>query len=571
MNKASNASQQMTVTMTKTDQIFHNLPNSLNAILEMSVRRNWQLTAFSDFRGKDYTFAHVAEYVAKLHILFESAGVKQGDKVALCGKNSSKWAIAFIACLSAGVVAVPILHEFKPDTIHHLVNHSDAKLLFIDEAIWKTLDPTDLPALEGVIYISEFGIELSRSKNLTNTHDNLDKFFAAKYPHGFSKSDLHWHRDQPEEIAVINYTSGSTGMSKGVMLPYRSIWSNIRFSLEYLTFLLPGDGVVNMLPLAHLYGLVIEMLHPFAKGCHCNFLGKTPSPAILLGALAEIKPKLIISVPLVLEKIIKSKVFPVIQQPRMKLLLKIPVIKGVILGKIKDQLMKALGGNLREFIIGGAALNADVAKFLTQIHFPFTVGYGMTECGPLITYEVPEKEKPGTVGKIVERMEARVDSPDPANIPGNLWVRGDNVMKGYYKNDEATKEVMTDDGWMNTGDLVTLDTEGNIHIMGRSKTMILGPSGQNIYPEEIEQKINNLPYVVESVVIDDGGRLVALVYPDFALLKQDGKDATAAMDENMKLLNSVLPGYSKISEIRIFDEEFEKTPKRSIKRFLYQP
>lgn len=559
------------VTITEANQIFTNFPESLNAILETSIHRNWSLTAFSDFKGKSYTYGEVAEFAAKLHILFKSAGVKPGDKIALCGKNSSKWAIAFIACISAGAVAVPILHEFKSETIHHLVNHSDAKLLFIDEAIWNTLDQNDLPHLEGVIYISEFGIPLSRSQSLTNAHDNLDKFFADTYPHGFSADDIHWHHDTPEELAIINYTSGSTGMSKGVMLPYRALWSNLRFCMEFLTFLLPDDGMVNMLPLAHLYGLVIETLHPFAKGCHCTFLGKTPSPAILLGALSQIRPKLIISVPLVLEKIIKSKVFPVIEQPKMKILLKIPGIKHIILGKIKSQLIKALGGNLKQFIIGGAALNADVTKFLVRIKFPFTVGYGMTECGPLITYEIPEKEKPGTVGKIVERMEARVDSPDPETIPGNLWVRGDNVMKGYYKNPEASKDVFSDDGWLNTGDLVTRDKQGNIHIMGRSKTMILGPSGQNIYPEEIEQKLNNLPYVVESVVIDDHGKLAGLVYPDFELLKKDGKDAEREMNENMKVLNSQLPGYSKVSEMHIFKEEFEKTPKRSIKRFLYQP
>ncbi len=561
----------LSVKMTGHDQIFSNFPQSLNKILEASVCRNWNLTAFSDFKGADYTYADVARLVAKLHILFKAAGVEPGDKIALCGKNSSKWAIAFIACLSSGVVAVPILNEFKPETIHHLVNHSDAKLLFIDESIWNTLDKNDLPELTGVIFINEPGIPLSRSENLTNTHDNLDKIFADKYPNGFSKDDISWYHDKPEEIAVINYTSGSTGMSKGVMLPFRSIRSNIQFCMQFLTFMLPGDGMVNMLPLAHLYGMVIEMLHPFAKGCHCNFLGKTPSPAILLGALAQIRPKLIISVPLVLEKIIKSKVFPVINQPKMKLLLKIPGVKSIILGKIKSQLMNALGGNLKEFIIGGAALNADVAAFLLKIKFPFTVGYGMTECGPLITYETPAKQKPGTVGKIVERMEGRVDSPGPETIPGNLWVRGDNVMNGYYKNSEATKEVMDKDGWMNTGDLVTRDSQGNIHIMGRSKTMILGPSGQNIYPEEIEQKINNLPYVVESVVIDDHGKLVALVYPDFAFLKQDGKEANKVMEENLKTLNPQLPGYSKVSEIRIFNEEFEKTPKRSIKRFLYQP
>ncbi|MDE6741932.1 MAG: AMP-binding protein [Muribaculaceae bacterium] len=547
------------------------MPESLNAILEASVCRNWALPSLSDFKGTTYTFSDVAEMVAKLHILFEAAGVKHGDKVAICGKNSSKWATAFIACLAYGAVAVPILHEFKPETIHHLVNHSDAKILFTDEAIWKHLDTLDFPSLEGTIFISEFGMPYSKSEALTIAHDNIDKFFKDKYPQGFSSKEIHWYKDKPDDLALINYTSGSTGMSKGVMLPYRSIWSNIKFCMEFLTFLRPGDGILNMLPLAHLYGMVIEMLHPFAKGCHCTFLGRTPSPAILLAAFAEVRPKLIITVPLVLEKIVKTKVFPIINEPKMKLLLKIPFINGFIYRKIKNQLIMAMGGNVKQVIIGGAALNADVTEFLMKIKFPVTVGYGMTECGPLITYETPDKEKPGTVGKIVERMEARVDSPDPVNVPGNLWVRGDNVMKGYYKNDEATKEVMRPDGWMNTGDLVTRDRQGNIRIMGRSKTMILGPSGQNIYPEEIEQKLNNLPYVVESVVIDDHGKLVALVYPDFDAIKKDGKDVDTMMDEDLKTLNPMLPAYSKISEIRVLNKEFEKTPKRSIKRFLYQP
>ena len=560
-----------TVEITDTDQYFKNIPHSLNAILEASVCRNWERPSLSDYKGRDYSFADVAEMIAKLHILFEAAGVRQGDKIAICGKNSAKWATAFIACLSYGAVAVPILHEFKPETIHHLVNHSDAKILFIDETIWKNLEALEFPSLEGVIFISEFGMPYSKSKCLSTAHDNIDKFFKDKYPHGFSTKDIHWYKDNPDDLAVINYTSGSTGMSKGVMLPYRSIWSNIKFCMEFLTFLRPGDGVLNMLPLAHLYGMVIEMLHPFAKGCHCTFLGRTPSPAILLAAFADVQPKLIITVPLVLEKIVKTKVFPVIEQPKMKFLLKIPFINGIIYRKIKEQLVKALGGQVKQVIIGGAALNAEVNEFLMKIKFPVTVGYGMTECGPLITYETPDKEKPGTVGKIVERMEAKIDSPDPETVPGNLWVRGDNVMKGYYKNDEATKEVMLPDGWMNTGDLVICDREGHIRIMGRSKTMILGPSGQNIYPEEIEQKLNNLPYVVESVVIDDHGKLVALVFPDFDAIGKAGKDVDAVMEEDLKKLNPMLPAYSKISEIRVFDKEFEKTPKRSIKRFLYQP
>lgn len=559
------------VNVTDTRQEFRNIPTSLNEILESSVRRNWQNIAFSDYKGESYTYAQVAEYVEKLHILFKAAGLQPGDKVAICGKNSAKWSIVFIACLTDGIVSVPILNEFKTETIHHLVDHSDAKLFFTDEPIWNTLDHNELPKLNAVVYIDEFGIPFSRTKEIESVHDNIDKHFKEKYPQGFSSSDIHWYHDKQEDIALINYTSGSTGMSKGVTLPYRAIWSNIRFTLEQLTFLRPGDGMVNMLPLAHLYGLVIEMLHPFAKGCHCCFLGRLPSPAILMGALAQMKPKLIITVPLVIEKIIKKKVFPVIRTPKMRLLMNLPIVKDIIRRKIKENLINALGGELKELIIGGASLNDEVDDLLHKIKFPFTVGYGMTECGPLITYEVPEKQPNGTVGKTVDRMESKIDSPDPENIPGNLWVKGYNVMVGYYKNPEATEEVFSKDGWMNTGDLVTRDKHGNIRIMGRSKTMILGPSGQNIYPEEIEHKINNLPYVTESVVIEENGKLVALIYPDFEALNEDDKTADTEMDNNLKVLNPQLPAYSKIAEIRIYNEEFEKTPKKSIKRFLYQP
>lgn len=558
------------VEITDTDQLFHNIPLSLNAILEASVRSNWERPSLSDFKGETLSFGEIAVIIEKLHITFDLAGLKPGDKVAICGKNSARWAMAFIACLTAGVVAVPILHEFKPETIHHLINHSGAKILFVDEAIWRHIENMEMPNLECAVYISEKGMPLCKSEAICSARDNIEKYFKDRYPHGFTANDIHWYKDNPDDLALINYTSGSTGMSKGVMLPFRSIWSNIKYCMEHLTFLLPGDGQLNMLPLAHLYGMVIEMLHPFAKGCHCTFLGKTPSPAILLSAFTEVRPKLIITVPLVLEKIVKTKVFPVIEQPKMKFLLRLPIIRTIIMRKIKDQLIKALGGNVLQVIIGGAALNAEVGTFLTKINFPVTVGYGMTECGPLITYERPELQPNGTVGKIVDRMEYKVDSPDPETVPGNLWVKGDNVMTGYYNNPEATREVMKD-GWMNTGDMVTVDKEGNIRIMGRSKTMILGPSGQNIYPEEIEQKINNLPYVVESVVIDDNGKLVALIYPDFDLLKKDGKDVDAVMADNLKALNPQLPGYSRIADIRIFDKEFEKTPKRSIKRFLYQP
>ncbi|MDE7160479.1 MAG: AMP-binding protein [Muribaculaceae bacterium] len=547
---------------------------ALVPIIQSAVRKNWDRMCLSDIGGTNYRYRDLAQVVEKLHIIFESAGVKRGDKVAICGRNSSNWAVVFLACLTSGVVAVPILHEFKPDTIHHLVNHSDAKLLFVDAAIWENLDENLLPNLVGAIYIAEFGMPLSRSNKLTDTRNNLNEVFGKKYPYDFTPDDVNWPEDKPEDLAVINYTSGSTGMSKGVMLPYRAIWSNIRFCIDNLDFLRPGDGIVNMLPLAHLYGMVIEMLHPLVKGCHCNFLTKVPSPKIILSAFAEVRPKLIITVPLILEKIIKKKVFPELEKPMMKFLLKLPVVDDKVLAKVRASLIEAFGGEVREIIIGGAALNAEVAQFLDRINFPYTVGYGMTECGPLISYCPPENQKPGSVGKIVERMECRVESPDPVNVPGDLWVRGANVMDGYYKNEKATDEVMSKDGWMNTGDLCRIDEDGYIYISGRSKTMILGPSGQNIYPEEIEQKLNNMPYVAESLVIDEGGKLVALIVPDFEALGKEAHDREAIekiMDENIKNLNPELPDYSRISRFKIFQEEFEKTPKRSIKRFLYQP
>lgn len=547
---------------------------SLNEIIDKAIRSNWDLMALSDMGGINYRFKDVAEMVEKLRIIFDAAGVKPGDKVAICGKNSSNWAVTFIACIVSNVVAVPILHEFKPDMIHHLVDHSDSKLLFVDASIWENLEERRLPNLVGAIYISEFGMPLSRSEKLTEARNSLNELFGKKYPYAFNKEDFHAYEDSPEEIALISYTSGSTGLSKGVMLPRRSIWSNIRFCLDNLDFLGPGDGIVNMLPLAHLYGMVIEMLHPFCRGCHCNFLTRLPSPKIILKAFADVRPKLIITVPLILEKIVKSKIFPKLESPWIRAMLKVPFLDDSILSKVKEGLVQALGGNVQELIIGGAALNADVERLLKRIGFPYTVGYGMTECGPLITYIPPEEVKQGSVGKIVTRMEMKIDSPDPENTAGNLWVKGANVMSGYYKNEKATLEVMSGpDGWMNTGDLCTIDDNGYLTICGRSKNMILGPSGQNIYPEEIEQQLNGLPYVGESLVVEDGGKLVALVYPDVEALAVKGLDRAAldeVMEKNLSTLNADLPAYSKISRIKIFEDEFEKTPKRSIKRYLYQ-
>lgn len=547
---------------------------SLNALIENAIRNNWNLMSLSDMGGMNYQYKDVAEWIAKVHILFEEAGLRPGDHVAICGKNSSNWAVTFLACLTAGVVAVPILHEFKPDTIHHLVNHSDAKLLFVDAAIWENLDEKLLPNLIGVIYISEFGMPVSRSERLTEARNNINGLFGQKYPYSFGPDDLHYYRDQPDEVCVINYTSGSTGMSKGVMVPYRSLWSNIRFTLDNLPFFKRGDGIVNMLPLAHMYGMTIEMLNPFSRGCHCYFLTKLPSPKIILKAFADVKPTLIITVPLILEKIIRNKVFPLLDKPLMKILLRVPYLDDRLLAKIKENLLQAFGGNLKEIIVGGAPLNADVEKFLYKIGFPVTVGYGMTECGPLISYTTASHSKPHTVGQAVDRMEVKVDSSDPEHVPGNILVRGVNVMKGYYKNQKATDEVMIgNDGWMNTGDMGTVDPDGFISINGRSKTMILGPSGQNIYPEEIEQKLNNMPYVNESLIIEDGDHLQALVHPDFdAAMTQsiDRDELEKIMRQNLEQLNTELPGYSKVKGIKIMEEEFEKTPKRSIKRFLYQ-
>ncbi|MDE5675538.1 MAG: AMP-binding protein, partial [Muribaculaceae bacterium] len=550
--------------MTKKD-ISHTLPDnnrSLNLIIEKAVKSNWELMALSDLGGISFKFSEVAENIEKLHILYQSAGIRPGDKIAICGKNSACWALSFISCLTYGAVAVPILHEFKPENIHTLVNHSEAKLLFVDKAIFEKLDKDVLKNLIGALYLSEEGIAFSRSKKLTSTRNDINKIFGTRHPEKFSPEDVVYYHDSPEDLAVINYTSGSTGAPKGVMLPFLSIWSNIRYCIDDLDFLKPGDGMVNMLPLGHLYGMVIEMLHPFVKGCHCHFLTKVPSPKVLLGAFAEVRPKLIITVPLVLEKIIRSKVFPKIHTPLMKIFLKIPFVNDRIYSGIKDSLINAFGGKVLEIIIGGAPLNAEVEKFLYRIGFPMTVGYGMTECGPLLTYAPPHESRPHTVGRIVDRMAVKIDSPDPQKIPGNIMVKGDNVMRGYYKNEAATAEVFpNNDGWMNTGDMGVISDDGMISISGRSKTMILGPSGQNIYPEEIEQKINNMPYVAESLVIDDHGKLVALIVPDMESASAKGlsaNDIDKLMAQNIKDVNKSLEGYSKLSSHRLRGKEVEK-------------
>ncbi len=549
------------------------LQNTLTGYIEQSIRENWELPALSDYHGVTLTYKDVARKIAKLHLAFHHAGLVPGDKIALCGKNSAQWAVAALASMTYGTVTVPILHDFKSDTIHHLVTHSEAKLLFTDSSTWDNLEHDSMPHLKGAVNISDYSLLFSRTKALTEAREHLNRMFGERYPERFTPQDVTYPRFDKDTVALINYTSGSMGFSKGVMLSYGSLWSNVQYSIDGLDFLLPGDGFVSMLPLAHMFGLTVEMLHPFVKGCHVYFLGRTPSPKILLGAFAEVRPKLIVAVPLVIEKIVKTRVFPLLEKPLMKLLMHMPFVDSKLLAKIKEQLTAAFGGNLQELIIGGAGLNKDVETFLRKINFPYTVGYGMTECGPLICYAQWDIQKAASCGRVVDRMELRVDSPDPEHVPGVLWVRGDNVMKGYYKNDEATEACMGADGWMNTGDIAQIDADGYVFIRGRDKNMILGPSGQNIYPEEIEQQLNNLPYVAESIIVSRDGKLVALVHPDYDNATKQGmtdKQIDDLMKDNLKTLNSSLPSFSQISDIEIFREEFEKTPKRSIKRYLYK-
>lgn len=544
----------------------------LNDYIQHAMRTYWDTDAFTDFHGNTFMYRDVARKIAKLHLMFESVGLKPGDKVALCGKNSSQWAVAFLASLTYGAVSVPILHEFKPDNIHHLVDHSDSRIFFTDDLIWENLDPESMPKLEGAIKLSDFTLLHARNKGLVEAREHLNERFGKKYPNRFTAADIAYYHGEDSQLALINYTSGSTGFSKGVMLSYGNLRSNVQYSIDGLKFLLPGDGFVSMLPLAHMFGLLVELLHPLVKGCHIYFLTRTPSPRIILEAFGQVRPKLIVTVPLVLEKIVKNKVFPKLETPAMKVLLHLPVIDHKVLERVRASMIEAFGGQVKQIIIGGAGLSSDVEAFLRKIKFPYTVGYGMTECGPLVAYAPWEVQRPGSCGRLVDRMEGRIDSPDPEHQAGELWVRGANVMQGYYKNPEATESVMRD-GWMNTGDLVTMDKDGFLYIRGRNKNMILGPSGQNIYPEEIEMKLNNMQYVAESLIVEKDGKLVALVYPDLEAATKDGvpmDKIEGLMRQNIKALNKELPGYSQISDVKVFYQEFEKTPKRSIKRYLYQ-
>lgn len=548
---------------------------SFNALIQKSIIDHWTLNALTDYKGVTLQYHDVARKIEKLHILFENSGVQKGDKIALCGRNSSAWACAFLATLTYGAVAVPILHEFTAEQIHNIVNHSEAKLLFVGDVVATIIDEKEMPDLEGIVYIPDYSLFVSRTEKLTYAREHLNEMFGKKYPKYFRPEHVNYYIEQdPEELALINYTSGTTGFSKGVMIPYRAMWGNADFAQQELRGIMrEGDHVLSILPMAHMYGMAFEFIYEFITGCHIFYLTRLPSPAVIAQAYAEIKPALIIAVPLVIEKIIKKRVYPKIQNNMMKLLLNMPVINTKIHEKIGQEVINAFGGNFHEVIIGGAAFNKDIENFLQKIGFPYTVGYGTTECAPIIAYANHETFVPGSCGRAAYHMEVKINSNDPQNVPGEIWARGTNVMLGYYKNPVATAEALDTDGWYHTGDLGTMDAEGNIFIKGRLKNMLLGASGQNIYPEEIEDRLNAMPMVSESVVIQENNKLVGLVCPDLDEANSIGltrSDIEEVMEQNRLQLNNELPAYSKLSAIRLHDEEFEKTPKKSIKRYLYQ-
>ena len=549
------------------------MENRFLGLIENSIKEHWDLPAFSDYNGHTFHYKDVARRIEKFHIILEHAGIKKGDKVALVGRNSSNWAICFFGILAYGAVAVPILHEFKPDNIHHIVNHSEAKAVLAASSNWENMNERMMPDVKLFMMLDNFSIIHSKSKEVRVVRDRINEYFGKKYPRSFTSNDVRYHVEKPEELAVLNYTSGTTSFSKGVMIPYRSLWSNTQFAYDNLPFIHPGDNIVCMLPMAHMYGLAFEFLYEFSVGCHIYYLTRMPSPKIIFQAFADIKPNLIVAVPLIIEKIIKKSVLPKLETPTMKLLLKVPIINDKIKATVREEMIKAFGGNFKAVIVGGAAFNQEVEQFLKMIDFPYTVGYGMTECGPIICYEDWRRFKPGSCGKAVPRMDVKVLSSDPENIVGEIVCKGPNVMLGYYKNEEATQEVIDKDGWLHTGDLALMDAEGNVTIKGRSKNLLLSASGQNIYPEEIEDKLNNLPYVAESIIVQQNEKLVGLVYPDFDDAFAHGlknEDIEQIMEENRVALNDTLPAYSQISKMKIYPEEFEKTPKKSIKRYLYQ-
>ena len=548
---------------------------SFNELIQQSIIKNWNRDALTDYKGSTLQYHDVARKIEKLHIMFENSGVVQGDKIALCGRNSANWATAFLAVLTYGAVAVPILHEFMPDQVHNIVNHSEAKLLFVGDIVATTIDPTKMMGLEGIIYIPDYSLVVSRTDKLTYAREHLNELYGHKFPKYFRKEHVNYYIEKsPEELAMINYTSGTTGFSKGVMVPYRALWSNYDFAMDVLgnKIIKEGSNTLSILPMAHMYGMAFEFIFEFLHGCHIFYLTRVPSPAIIAQAFQDVRPAIVIAVPLVIEKIIRKKVFPKIQNNRMRLLLNMPVISKKVKEKICEQVVAAFGGNFFEVIIGGAAFNQEVEQFLHSIDFPYTVGYGATETAPIICYQDWRTFVPGSCGKAALHMEVKINSRDPENIPGEILARGLNVMLGYYKNPEATAETIDSEGWYHTGDLGTMDRYGNVFIKGRSKNMLLGANGQNIYPEEIEDKLNSMALVTESVVVQRNEKLVALIHPDYDEAKSmafSNSDILNVMEQNRQSLNQTLPAYCKITAVELHEEEFEKTPKKSIKRFLY--
>ena len=546
---------------------------SYNQIVQESIQKYWNCDSMSDYGLFTFKYKDVAEIIEKFHILYNELGIQKGDKIAICGRNLSRWGAAFFSIITYGAVAVPILHEFHPSQIHDIVNHSESRLLLVGDKVWPSLTADEMPNLEGIISLADYSILCSNNEKFSQAYSSVDNIYTRKYPNGLQPTDLNYHKDDAEELAIINYTSGTTSNSKGVMLPYRALWSNCDFAIHVLGHIIkPGDNVLSMLPMAHMYGMAFEFTFEFISCVHIHFLTKMASPTVLMQALADVKPVILIVVPLIIEKVVRKAVLPKIQTPKMRILMKTPIVRHIIKKKICDGLTKALGGNFYEVIIGGAALNQEIEKLLHDIGFRYTVGYGATECAPIITYEDYHKMVPGSCGKNVIHQELKILSPDPLKIPGEILTRGLNVMLGYYKNEEATKATLDKDGWYHTGDLGIMDKKGNVFIKGRSKNMLLGANGQNIYPEEIEDKLSNMKMVAECVVIQKGDKLVGLVYPDPEQIKaekltEDG--LVELMEQNRKDVNPLLPSYAQLSAIKIMKEEFEKTPKKSIKRFLY--
>ena len=546
--------------------------SSFNAYIQKAIVENWDQDALTDYQGVTLQFHDVARKIEKIHILFVNSGVEKGDKIAICGRNSAHWAVAYLATLTYGAVAVPILHEFNGEQIQNIVNHSESKLLFIGDYAVKTIDPDAMPSLEAIINLPDFSLMLSRSEKISYAREHLNMLFGSKYPRAFRAEHVNYYKDEAEELALINYTSGTTGFSKGVMLPYRALWGNVEFIINRLGKVVkPGDNMLSILPMAHMYGMAIEFLFGFCNGCHLFFLTRLPSPAIIADAFANVRPAIIITVPLIIEKIIRKRVFPKIQDNRMRLLLAMPFVSKKVKERIYKEVHKAFGGNFYEIIVGGAPLSKEVEEFMLSINFPLTVGYGTTECAPLISYCDWKDFQGGSCGVPVDRMEVKILSQDPENIPGEIITRGTNMMLGYFKNPEATHQAIDKDGWYHTGDLATMSASGHIFIRGRIKNMLLGANGQNVYPEEIEDKLNTMAMVSESLIVQRGDKLVALVYPDKdELMNFSEEELEHIMEQNRQELNNTLPVYSRISAVELQAEEFAKTPKKSIKRYLYQ-